>query len=81
MYDPIFGSIELGGWYIPFTMFMIIAVVNSANLTDGLDGLLSGVSLIYSIAMGVLFLYFAKFSTAASLTNPVSLQTATECFA
>lgn len=34
---------------------MIIAVVNSANLTDGLDGLLSGVSLIYSIAMGVLF--------------------------
>mgnify|MGYP004468529719 CR=1 FL=1 len=43
LYDPIFGSIELGGWYIPFTMFMIIAVVNSANLTDGLDGLLSGV--------------------------------------
>ena len=70
LYDPIFGSIELGGWYIPFTMFMIIAVVNSANLTDGLDGLLSGVSLIYSIAMGVLFLYFAKVFDGSFINEP-----------
>ena len=70
LYDPIFGSIELGGWYIPFTMFMIIAVVNSANLTDGLDGLLSGVSLIYSIAMGVLFLYFAKVFDSSFINEP-----------
>lgn len=59
LYDPIFGEIYLGWGYIPFVMFMVIAIVNSANLTDGLDGLLSGVSLIYSLAMGVLFLYFA----------------------
>ena len=70
LYDPIFGSIKLGGWYIPFTMFMIIAVVNSANLTDGLDGLLSGVSLIYSIAMGVLFLYFAKVFDSSFINEP-----------
>lgn len=70
LYDPIFGSIELGGWYVPFTMFMIIAVVNSANLTDGLDGLLSGVSLIYSIAMGVLFLYFAKVFDGSFINEP-----------
>ncbi len=70
LYDPIFGSIELGGWYIPFTMFMIIAVVNSANLTDGLDGLLSGVSLIYSIALGVLFLYFATVFDGSFINEP-----------
>lgn len=49
---------------------MIIAVVNSANLTDGLDGLLSGVSLIYSIAMGVLFLYFAKVFDSSFINEP-----------
>lgn len=59
LYDPILGEIRMGIWYIPFIMFVVIAIVNSANLTDGLDGLLSGVSLVYSVAMGVLFLYFA----------------------
>lgn len=67
LYDPIFGEIELGWLYIPFIMFVIIAIVNSSNLTDGLDGLLSGVSLIYSIAMGVIFLYFSGvFDTSIS---------------
>ncbi len=60
LYDPIFGEIELGWFYIPFVMFTVIAIVNSANLTDGLDGLLSGTTLIYSLAMGALFLFFAR---------------------
>ncbi len=60
LYSPIFGEIELGWFYVPFVMFTVIAIVNSANLTDGLDGLLSGTTLIYSLAMGALFLYFAK---------------------
>ena len=59
LYDPIFGEIKLGWGYIPFIMFVVIAIVNAANLTDGLDGLLSGVSLIYSLAMGVLFMFLA----------------------
>ena len=60
LYDPIFGEIEFGWFYIPFVMFTVIAIVNSANLTDGLDGLLAGTTLIYALAMGILFLYFAK---------------------
>ena len=51
--------IDLGVFYIPFIMFVIIATVNSVNLTDGLDGLSSGVTLIYSLTMGVIFLYLA----------------------
>jgi phospho-N-acetylmuramoyl-pentapeptide-transferase len=36
---------ELGAGYIPFTMFVFIAMVNSVNLTDGLDGLATGLTL------------------------------------
>ncbi|MBR0155974.1 MAG: phospho-N-acetylmuramoyl-pentapeptide-transferase [Clostridia bacterium] len=71
IYDPLFGGIELGWWYIPFMMFTIIAIVNSANLTDGLDGLLSGVTLIYALAMGILFLYFAKAFDSGMFGEPL----------
>lgn len=44
---PFFNmNIDLGIMYIPFVAFVTVAVVNSANLTDGLDGLASGVTLI-----------------------------------
>lgn len=36
--------LDLGVFYIPIAIFVIIAVVNALNLTDGLDGLASGVS-------------------------------------
>ena len=39
-------EIDLGFFYIPFMTFIIIAVVNSANLLDGLDGLCAGSSMI-----------------------------------
>ena len=49
----IFGA-ELG-WliYIPVVIFIITAVSNSANLTDGLDGLASGTSAIGGIVLGI----------------------------
>ncbi len=50
---------DLGIFYIPFIMFVIIAVVNSVNLTDGLDGLASGVTLIYAFAMAVIFAFLS----------------------
>lgn len=40
--------INLGILYIPFMMIFIIGTVNAVNLTDGLDGLASGVTLIVS---------------------------------
>ena len=33
-------------FYIPVMMFVLVGTVNSANLLDGVDGLLSGCSLI-----------------------------------
>jgi len=43
---------------------VIIGTVNAVNLTDGLDGLASGVSLVYSMAMTVIFLYMASIMDA-----------------
>ncbi len=36
--------IQLGVIYIPFMAFVLVGTVNSVNLTDGLDGLASGVT-------------------------------------
>jgi len=38
--------VDLGPLYIPFTVFFFIATVNSVNLTDGLDGLAGGVTVV-----------------------------------
>ncbi len=37
---------DLGVMYIPFIIFLIIATTNSVNLTDGLDGLAGGVTVV-----------------------------------
>ncbi|MFA5916776.1 MAG: phospho-N-acetylmuramoyl-pentapeptide-transferase [Candidatus Gracilibacteria bacterium] len=47
---PFKQSIELGVYFIPFFIFVIIASANSVNLTDGLDGLAGGLLLFtYSV--------------------------------
>ncbi|MDR2937665.1 MAG: phospho-N-acetylmuramoyl-pentapeptide-transferase [Prevotellaceae bacterium] len=44
------------GWliFMLVTIFIIAAVSNGANLTDGMDGLASGVSIIIGITLGIL---------------------------
>lgn len=48
------AEVDLGVWYIPFTIFVIVALVNSVNLIDGLDGLAAGVTSVYNVAFVVL---------------------------
>ena len=48
------NTIDLGIFYIPFIIFLFLAVTNSVNLTDGLDGLAGGVSLVYLISFTIL---------------------------
>ncbi len=43
---PFFGVWDLGIFYIPFATFVIIAFTNAFNITDGLDGLASGLLMI-----------------------------------
>jgi phospho-N-acetylmuramoyl-pentapeptide-transferase len=44
------------GWmlFIPIVIFIVIAVSNGANMTDGLDGLATGTSAIIGLALAIL---------------------------
>ncbi len=43
--------LELGILYIPFVVFVMIAFSNAVNLTDGLDGLASGITALVAFFM------------------------------
>ncbi|MEK7608202.1 MAG: phospho-N-acetylmuramoyl-pentapeptide-transferase [Patescibacteria group bacterium] len=62
---PFFGNVEIGGWYVPIFIFIIIASAFSANETDGLDGLLGGVSLFSFVALTVVAFVLGRFDLAA----------------
>lgn len=48
---------DLGWWYIPAAMFVIIATTNSLNLMDGVDGLLSSVTTVVMLALSLIALF------------------------
>lgn len=50
---------DMGILYIPFIIFVVVSCTNSVNLLDGLDGLASGCTMIYALAMSVIFGYMA----------------------
>ena len=45
-----FGTSQVGWWYGLFIIFWIVGFSNAVNLTDGLDGLVSGLSIISFLA-------------------------------
>lgn len=46
IYLPFIGVWDIGIFYIPFATFVIVAFTNAFNITDGLDGLASGLLMI-----------------------------------
>lgn len=50
---------NIGFFYIPFMTFVIVGVVNSSNLLDGLDGLCAGNSMIIFAAMALICMSLA----------------------
>ncbi|MFZ5437778.1 MAG: hypothetical protein ACOZAK_01895 [Patescibacteria group bacterium] len=65
LYIPFIGTFSLGLWYIPFAVFVIVSFANAVNITDGLDGLASGVLMIS--------LFGLWFLSASILDVPLSL--------
>jgi len=65
-----FRYLDFGWLFIPFVMFVITASSNSVNLTDGLDGLASGLVAIAALTFaGMCYLCgHAKFSGYLNLT-------------
>lgn len=54
---PLVGTtIDLGWAYLPFIIFLAVGTTNAVNLTDGLDGLASGITLF--VALGYVLIGF-----------------------
>ncbi|MFA6524721.1 MAG: phospho-N-acetylmuramoyl-pentapeptide-transferase [Patescibacteria group bacterium] len=62
---PFMGNFEIGLWYIPLAIFVIVATSFSVNETDGLDGL----------AGGALLSAFASFAVIAFIQGRFNLAT------
>ena len=58
--------------FVPLVIFIVTAVSNGANLTDGLDGLATGVSGIVAVTLG-LFAYLSGNAIAANYLNILHL--------
>jgi len=58
-------TLDLGHWFIPFSAFVIVSFSNAFNITDGLDGLASGLLVICLLAFGAI--------AANNLDTPLSL--------
>jgi phospho-N-acetylmuramoyl-pentapeptide-transferase len=43
------AAIDLGIWYIPFAILLLVSTSNAVNLTDGLDGLATGLVLMVTL--------------------------------
>lgn len=66
LYIPLIGiTLNMGWLYIPFAVFVIVAFSNAFNITDGLDGLASGLLLICLMAFSVI--------AAGNLDTPLSI--------
>ncbi len=59
------GNITIGWWYIPIFIFIIFASAFSANETDGLDGLLGGVSLFAFVSLATVAFVLHSYDLAA----------------
>ncbi|MBI5620294.1 phospho-N-acetylmuramoyl-pentapeptide-transferase [Candidatus Gottesmanbacteria bacterium] len=64
-YIPFIGVFHLGWGYVAFAVFVIIAFANAFNITDGLDGLASGILMIALAAFWII--------SASILDTPLSL--------
>lgn len=56
--------LDLQFFYIPFTVFAVVGIVNGVNLTDGLDGLNSGVTLIVMSAFALIASSFSIYNSS-----------------
>ena len=61
---------DMGGWYVPFAVLVLTATSNAVNLTDGLDGLATGLVLMVALTFAVLAYVTGRFDYSAYLQIP-----------
>ncbi len=72
LYLPFFKSpvIDLGVWYVPFGVFILVSWTNAVNITDGLDGLAIGLVIMAGIAFAILTYITGRADFAGYLQIP-----------
>ena len=48
---PFYGMWDAGLWFIPLTVFVLVAMTNATNLTDGVDGLCGSVGAVTCVCL------------------------------
>ncbi len=61
--DFFFVTVDLGPFYYPIVGFILLGIINSANLTDGIDGLATGVAFAASLSI-----FYASYMLSAEST-------------
>lgn len=61
---PFLGNFEIGAWYIPLFIFIIVATSFSVNETDGLDGLAGGTLAIAFSVFGIIAFMLGRYELA-----------------
>ncbi|HEY8389393.1 MAG TPA: phospho-N-acetylmuramoyl-pentapeptide-transferase, partial [Clostridia bacterium] len=64
-------EINLGVFIIPFVIFIFLAITNSVNLTDGLDGLAGSVTMLYMFFICVIQLLYINHLTEEGINQQV----------
>lgn len=64
LHIPRVGDVELGWWYIPLFVFVVVSSANAVNITDGLDGLAAGISVFVFGAYVIICLIKGQFGLA-----------------
>lgn len=72
LYIPFFKEpvLDLGILYIPFAVLLLVATSNAVNLTDGLDGLATGLVLMVALAFAMLSYLAGRVDFAEYLQIP-----------
>lgn len=55
---PLIGELDLGPYYMAYAAFVIVAAANAVNITDGIDGLATGLIIIALTALWYLNIQF-----------------------
>ncbi len=61
---PFYGRFNMGWWYIPFFVLVVIGTSFAVNETDGLDGLAGGTLLMAFLAYGLIAYLQGKYNLA-----------------
>ncbi len=64
---PHIGYVSLGLFAIPFSVFWYLGMVNAINFMDGLDGLVTGVTIIASITMIIVSWWHHEYLVAITM--------------